>query len=263
MIWFETSPAGTLGALLITLIAKQKVLDNLTAKYESETSEACKEVYYTNIEKTLNDITALYTDTDERDGIASSFACLVEGIAALEETQASVDQVRQAQDQLTADFETVMGDLIKDRIYDGRDYSSDQEEALYQDVVDELARCCFPEVEYDCDVVVLSEAVGYEIETVHIGDQVRLVDGELGIDDTGYITDMVFRPGSHEPPKVAIGNYLKHYTDFYSRMILTTQQYQDGKRVYDRASVIQPDGTSGTPTSIPALRTAFMLAMMA
>ena len=242
MIWFETAPAGTLGALLITLIAKQKVLDNLTAKYETETSEARKEVYYTNIEKTLNDITVLYTDTEERDGIASSFAYLVDGIAALEETQSSVDDVRSAQDQLTASFEEIMGDLIKDRIYDGRDYSSAQEEALYQDVVAELAKCCFPEVEYDCDVVVLSEAVGYEIEAVHIGDRVRLVDGELGIDDTGYITDLIFRPGSHEPPKVAIGNYLKHYTDFYSRMILTTQQYQDGKRVYDRASIIQPDG---------------------
>ena len=256
MIWFQTPPAGTLGALLITLIAKQKVLDNLTAKYESETSEARKEVYYTNIEKTLNDITALYTDTEERDGIASSFAYLVGGIAALEETQASVDGVRSAQEQLTAEFESVMGDLIKDRIYDGRDYSSDQEEALYQDVVDELAKRCFPEVEYDCDVVVLSEAVGYEIEVVHVGDRVRLVDNELGIDDTGYITDYVFRPGSHEPPKVAIGNYLKHYTDFYSRMILTTQQYQDGKRIYDRAVIIQPDGTIDSTALEESLRSA-------
>lgn len=254
MIWFETPPAGTLGTLLITLIAKQKVLENLTAKYESETSEARKNVYYQNIEKTLNAITALYLDTEERDGIASSFAYLVEGIAALEETQQAVDDVRAAQNQLTADFESTMGDLIKDGVFDGRDYSSDQEEALYQDVVDELSKRCYPEVEYDCDVVVLSEAVGYEIETVHVGDRVRLVDGELGIDDTGYITEHIFRPGSHEPPKVSIGNYLKHYTDFYSRMILTTQQYQDGKRVYDRASIIQPDGTIDSAALEESLR---------
>lgn len=195
-------------------------------------------------------------DTEERDGIASSFAYLVEGIAALEETQGSVDGVRSAQDQLTVEFESVMGDLIKDRIYDGRDYSSDQEEVLYQDVVDALAKRCYPEVEYDCDVVVLSEAVGYEIESVHIGDRVRLVDNELGIDETSYITDFVFRPGSHEPPKVAIGNYLKHYTDFYSRMILTTQQYQDGKRIYDRAAIIQPDGTIDSTALEESLRSA-------
>ncbi len=243
MLWFETPPAGTLGALLITLLAKQKVLDNLTAKYESETSEARKEIYYQNIEKTLTAITELYTDTEDRDGLATSFVKLVDGIADLETTQKAVDDARAAQDQLTADFEATMGDLIKDGIFDGRDYSSDQEEALYQDVVDALAKRCYPEVEYDCDVVVLSEAVGYEIEAVHVGDRVRLVDNELGIDDTGYITEHTFRPGSHEPPKVAIGNYLKHYTDFYSRMILTTQQYQDGKRIYDRAAIIQPNGT--------------------
>lgn len=243
MIWFEAPPAGTLGALLITLTAKEKVLDNLTAKYESETSEARKEIYYKSIEKTLDDITALYMDTEERNGIASSFAYLIEGIAALEETQKAVDDARASQDALTAEFESVMGDLIKDAVYDGRDYSADQEEALYQDVVSELAKRCYPEVEYDCDVVVLSEAAGYEIEAVHIGDRVRLVDPELGMDDTGYITDYVFRPGSHESPKIAIGNYLKHYTDFYARMILTTQQYQDGKRIYDRANIIQADGT--------------------
>lgn len=243
MIWFETPPAGMLGSLLITLTAKQKVLANLTAKYESETSGARKEIYYKNIEKTLQEITALYLDTEERAGIATAFAYLTEAIPALNETHAAVDAARKAQDDLTAEFEAVMGDLIKDRVYDGRDYSADQEEALYQDVTDELARRCCPEVEYDCTAVVLSEAAGYEIEQVHVGDRVRLIDQELGIDDTGYITELVFRPGSHEPPKVSIGNYLKHYTDFYAKMVLTTQQYQDGKKIYDRAAVILPDGT--------------------
>ena len=256
MVWFETPPAGTMGSLLITLIARQKVVENLQAKYESETSEARREIYYKNIEQILSEITELYIDTEDRSGLFSSFAYLLEAIPALNQTQHAVDDVREAQDALTAEFEEVMGDLLKDGIYDGKDYSSEQEEALYQDVVEELERRCYPEVEYDCDAVVLSEVAGYEIEQVHVGDRVRLIDRELGIEDVGYVTDMTYRPGRHEPPKIAIGNYLKHYTDFFSKMLLTTEQYQDGKKIYDRASIIQSDGTIDSEALEESLRGA-------
>lgn len=254
MIWFEKPPSGTFGALMITLGAKQKVLSNLTAKYESETDDGKRNFYYKHIEDTLADITSLYSDNDKQLGIASSFAYLLEVIPALEQTQQSINNLHAAQDTLTAEFETIMGDLIKDGVYDGRDYSSGQEHVLYQDAVATLDERCYPEVEYDCDAVVLSEAAGYEIEAVHIGDQVRLIDQELGIDDTGYITELIFCPDSHEPPKVSIGNYLKHYTDFYSQMILTTQQFQDGKHIYERAGIIQSDGTIDSDALEESLR---------
>lgn len=256
MIWFETPPAGTLGSLLMTLAARKKVLENLRSKLASETSEARKAVYQQNIDKILNEVTALYADTEDRSGITSSFAYLLEAIPALCQTMETVNHIREAQDALTAEFEDVMGDLLKDGVYDGKDYSSDQEEALYQDALEELGRRCYPEVEYDCDAVVLSEAAGFEMETVHIGDRVRILDRELGIDDIGYVTEMVFRPGSHEPPKIAIGNYLRHYTDYFARVLLTTQEYQNGKKIYDRASIIQPDGTLDSKALEQSLRGA-------
>lgn len=118
---------------------------------------------------------------------------------------------------------------------------SDREELL-EATKAELKKAATPRVKYEAKVINLA-AQGFKFEGVGLGDEVAVIDDEIG-ELTGRVVRIIKRPNAGET-EVTIGNYKDSFAKMQSEVSDTLQDFKSRAGVWDRAGAFDSDGLLG------------------
>ena len=92
------------------------------------------------------------------------------------------------QDEIEQRFAEAMGDLLRDGYWSNTSYAPGQEELLFLEGQEIMAKLAKPSVTYTVTVQNLSGISGYEQEVFQPNMAVRLWDEALSLNDHAYVT---------------------------------------------------------------------------
>lgn len=257
---FVTKPSAQIGSKEVAIEAKQKMIASLgrqivqleelivehperEEEYERQIQELQSQIAGYNAE-----IQAIYNGT----ATAESLYTEMHNAAAL---QVQIDGLRTSLVSLTNqqavieyDFNTAMGDFLRDGYWSDSNYTVGQEQHLYNDAVTLLEQISKPSVTYNISTIKLSEAMGFEIEPYGVNSIIHLIDPDLRINDLVYVSKRVFYLDDPTKDSVEISNQDitltgQGFDSVLSRITQLADLVNQKNALFSRAKAINGDGS--------------------
>lgn len=117
---------------------------------------------------------------------------------------------------------------------------------LYSDAQNILERASVPKIEYVIQALDLYSLTGYDYEFFDVGDTIRVVDNELGIN---FFATVIEKPTNWDNPQrssLILANYIENLGDYITQVINRTNRTADLKKLYGKTAtyVIADQATS-------------------
>ena len=111
--------------------------------------------------------------------------------------------LKDRQDEIEADFGNAMGSLLRDGYWSDSNYAPGQEDALYADALEVLAKLAKPIYEYSTDIRSLRTIPGHENEEFRLAQRVRIYDEALKVDgaDVPLSVEVIITAITEKPEK--------------------------------------------------------------
>lgn len=148
-------------------------------------------------------------------------------------------------------FVDTLGDLLRDGYWNDPNYVKGQELALYGDGLDMIEAVSKPLATYRIDFIDLSGLSEYQDERVEINMPVHVMDAEIDLNDICFVTKIVRHVDLAHENQVEISNQVisiagQTFDSILARMAELSNQIDGRKAIFDRASVVGPDGKIST-----------------
>ena len=240
--WYEGALPGIMGARIIAIKSKQETYDLAEKRYDAATDNTEKATYQAAMNDAQQGLNELSKGTATMVGMSQMYAELVQHISDLEVLNAQIDAIQQTINTANATFETAMGDLLRDGMYTEGEYVPGQENALYTDAKEALAKAAVPQVEYSVDALdrswlenaeyVLGGDIG---EDVRFGDIVYVTDAQMNVENLPCtVTRYVDAPMSGRCNSFNVGNFDQTGIDLFDSIINAAKTVDDNTKQMEK-----------------------------
>ena len=240
--WYEGALPGIMGARIIAIKSKQETYDLAKKRYDAATDSTEKATYQAAMNDAQQGLNELSKGTATMVGLSQMYAELVQHISDLEVLNAQIDAIQQTINTANTAFETAMGDLLRDGMYTEGEYVPGQENALYTDAKEALAKAAVPQVEYSVDALdrswlenaeyVLGGDIG---EDVRFGDVVYVTDAQMNVENLPCtVTRYVDAPMSGRCNSFNVGNFDQTGIDLFDSIINAAKTVDDNTRQMEK-----------------------------
>ncbi len=240
--WYEGALPGIMGARIIAIKSKQETYDLAKKRYDAATDNTEKATYQAAMNDAQQGLNELSKGTATMVGLSQMYAELVQHISDLEVLNAQIDAIQQTINTANATFETAMGDLLRDGMYTEGEYVPGQENALYTDAKEALAKAAVPQVEYSVDALdrswlenaeyVLGGDIG---EDVRFGDIVYVTDAQMNVENLPCtVTRYVDAPMSGRCNSFNVGNFDQTGIDLFDSIINAAKTVDDNTKQMEK-----------------------------
>lgn len=240
--WYEGALPGIMGARIIAIKSKQETYDLAKKRYDAATDSTEKATYQAAMNDAQQGLNELSKGTATMVGLSQMYAELVQHISDLEVLNAQIDAIQQSIDTANTTFETAMGDLLRDGMYTEGEYVPGQENALYTDAKEALAKAAVPQVEYSVDALdrswlenaeyVLDGDIG---EDVRFGDIVYVTDAQMNVENLPCtVTRYVDAPMSGRCNSFNVGNFDQTGIDLFDSIINAAKTVDDNTKQMEK-----------------------------
>ncbi len=240
--WYEGALPGIMGARIIAIKSKQETYDLAKKRYDAATDNTEKATYQAAMNDAQQGLNELSKGTATMVGLSQMYAELVQHISDLEVLNAQIDVIQQTINTANATFETAMGDLLRDGMYTEGEYVPGQENALYTDAKEALAKAAVPQVEYSVDALdrswlenaeyVLDGEIG---EDVRFGDIVYVTDAQMNVENLPCtVTRYVDAPMSGRCNSFNVGNFDQTGIDLFDSIINAAKTVDDNTKQMEK-----------------------------
>ena len=147
VIKYITKPSGLIGAKEVAIEAKQKMLENLSAKVIDDT-ETSPSTPLDQMQKLEDEIREIYEGSENVDGLYAQTRQAVDLAFEIRDIENSRTEKLAEQEDIEATFVSQMGDLLKDGYWNNKNYTVGQEKFLYADSVEIMNEMSRPSVTY-------------------------------------------------------------------------------------------------------------------
>lgn len=187
---FIQKPAARIGGKEVAIEAKELIIESLRKQLENTTDEAKRAYILEQIAEAENSISALYAGSSADVGLYALMRSAVELAVQHEdirmEYQASLSGQQAVEDQ----FAVSMGEMLIDGYWSNTCYAPGQEEQLYLEACEVIARLSKPAVSYSSSIQNLSCVRGFEKERFGVGQLLRIWDEALSLNDQAYVSKL-------------------------------------------------------------------------
>lgn len=115
-------------------------------------------------------------------------------------------------------------------------YVDDQD--IYDDAKIFLEELSMPKITYETTVVDLSLLTGYSYESFEIGDTIKVIDNELGIDIDATLVSKNVNWDNPQNAVIQLSNFIDNLGDYLSMLIEKTNKNLNIRKVYGKTSTI-------------------------
>ena len=185
----------------------------------------------------------------------------VSPISNVDNVEDKIKRIQTAKDKLTQSFNNKYNRFIQEGTWNSTDYIDS--ELYYLDALQVSTTSSQPKVEYNINVVEISEIEGYEWYLFDVGDKTYIEDTEFfgwHADNIGTVAEphLVYRPAREEilvsivewhlddPSNnvITVQNYKTRFEDLFQRISAAVQTVQYNEATYAKiSSLLDADGT--------------------
>lgn len=188
VIKWITKASGLIGGKEVAIEAKQQSIESWNSQLAKETDQAKEETIREQIALLEKGIQEIYEGTAESVGLYALMWEAVDKAIERDELNRLYDSSMNGQDEIEQRFAKAMGDLLRDGYWSNTSYTLGQEELLFLEGQEIMAKLAKPSVAYTVTVQNLSGISGYEQEVFQPNMAVRLWDEALSLNDHAYVT---------------------------------------------------------------------------
>lgn len=160
-----------------------------------------------------------------------------------------INDLSKAKSSLVNNFENKYIQFIKEGTWSDSNYSDNN--TYYLDALCVSNESSLPKVEYSFSIVDLSSIKGYEDYIFEVGDEVFVIDKDLfGVNSTGkpneeviIITELDCQLDQNSNNRISLRNYTNRFEDLFSAITASVTSVQSNSETWDRASILNADGT--------------------
>lgn len=245
---FITPAAGVIGGKEVTIEAKEKTIDSLEKKIAQTTDEKTRENYRQQIRATQQEIQDLLFGNSTSLGLFAQMRDAVLLAVEISALQLALTEIQREQGEIEHDFVDAMGEMLRDGYWNDPTYVKGQELALYSDGLDMIEAMSKPLVSYRIGFLDLSGLDRYADERVEINITVHVLDQEILLNDFCFVTKIVRHIDAAWKNQIEISNQIisiagQTFDSILSRMAELSNQINGRKAIFERAAIINPDGT--------------------
>lgn len=238
---YVTKSAGAVGALEVSIEAKQKAWDQAKEKYDEATDESTKKIYHDQMESLEDEIESMEPKLHEKMNQAMVLR------KTLELEQSDLNTLLYDQDVIEENFVVAMGDLLRDGYWSNKNYVLGQEEFLYHDAMKVLKDLSKPTVKYTVTRASMTNQLGYGIDDYPVNTQVRIYDPLIGVNDLVYIKKIQLHLDEPDKDTVELDNASivvggKSLDSVLQRVTELATALDQKQSLYDRAKAVNHDG---------------------
>lgn len=250
VIFFQRGALGQIGVCEAAIEAKEKQIASWQRKIDLTSSEEKIQAYEQNIMNLRTDIDYIYIGREGEEAdpglYYQMYHLIFDGIDMVEhgtDVQDYTDEL----ELIEAEFLSEMGEMLRDGRWSDENYAPGQEDALYADALDMSERCGKPKVTYSMTYTEAGDALGYGVEDMAVNQTGHIWDGDLGVNDYGYIKSLEIVHDNIKESKVDIttDDGLSKQVSLESVMTRIAQMAEIVKAknaVFERAGAISSSG---------------------
>lgn len=170
---------------------------------------------------------------------------LVKNISLQDE---SIALYQKESDECEKEFAKAMGTMLRDGYWSSDQYIPGQEDALYSDALDISKEMAHPQYEWSVDITDLSYQEGWDEESFHVNQTLRIFDEVLGLKQYAYVEKHTINPRQEWKNTITIstdelGIASRSLANILTRITDMAQLLKDSAAIYKRASAIGDDGS--------------------
>lgn len=188
VIKWITKASGLIGGKEVAIEAKQQSIESWYKQLEKETDQSKQETILEQIALLEKGIREIYEGTGESTGLYALMREAVDKSIERDALNGLYESSMSGQDAIEQRFAEAMGDLLRDGYWSNTSYAPGQEELLFLEGQEIMAKLAKPSVTYTVTVQNLSGISGYEQEIFQPNMAVRLWDEALSLNDQAYVT---------------------------------------------------------------------------
>lgn len=188
VIKWITKASGLIGGKEVAIEAKQQSIDSWYKQLEKETDQSKQETILEQIALLEKGIREIYEGTDESAGLYVLMREAVDKAIERDALNGLYESSMSGQDAIEQRFAEAMGDLLRDGYWSNTSYAQGQEELLFLEGQEIMAKLAKPSVTYTVTIQNLSGISGYEQEVFQPNMAIRLWDEALCLNDQAYVT---------------------------------------------------------------------------
>ena len=188
VIKWITKASGLIGGKEVAIEAKRQSIESWNSQLAKETDQAKQETIREQIALLEKGIQEIYEGTAENAGLYALMREAVDMAIERDELNRLYNSSMDGQEAIEQRFAEAMGDLLRDGYWSNTSYAPGQEELLFLEGQEIMAKLAKPSVTYTVTVQNLSGISGYEQEVFQSNMAVRLWDEALSLNDQAYVT---------------------------------------------------------------------------
>jgi len=188
VIKWITKASGLIGGKEVAIEAKRQSIESWNSQLVKETDQAKQETIREQIALLEKGIQEIYEGTAESVGLYALMREAVDKAIERDELNRLYDSSMNGQEEIEQRFAKAMGDLLRDGYWSNASYAPGQEELLFLEGQEIMAKLAKPSVTYTVTVQNLSGISGYEQEVFQSNMAVRLWDEALSLNDQAHVT---------------------------------------------------------------------------
>ena len=188
MIKWITKASGLIGGKEVAIEAKRQSIESWNNHLTKETDQTKQETIREQIALLESGIREIYVGTEESPGLYALMQEAVDKAIERDELNGVYESSISGQEEIEQRFAEAMGDLLRDGYWSNTSYAPGQEELLFLEGQEIMAKLAKPSVTYTVTVQNLSGISGYEQEVFQSNMAVRLWDEALLLNDQAYVT---------------------------------------------------------------------------
>ena len=188
VIKWITKTSGLIGGKEVAIEAKQQSIESWNKQLAEEPDQAKQETIQEQIALLESGIQEIYEGTAESAGLYALMREAVDIAIERDVLNTQYESSMSGQAAIEQRFAEAMGDLLRDGYWSNTSYAAGQEELLFLEGQEIMAKLAKPSVTYTVTVQNLSGISGYEQEVFQPNMAVRLWDEVLSLNDQAYVT---------------------------------------------------------------------------
>lgn len=207
IIYFERACLGQIGVNESSIEAKEQQIASWQRKLDMATEYTPQERiddYELQIQILQNDILNIYRGTG---GTPSLYKQMYDVAIQAVQMYSAMNNVTTRQgefDVIEAKFLAAMGDMLRDGRWTDDNYTIGQEQSLYADAQDMMARLSKPSVTYHLTYKSAKEILGFGAEDIDVNTVGHIWDEKLNVNDYGYIESITIVHDDETSSKIEV-----------------------------------------------------------
>lgn len=179
--------------------------------------------------------------------LQSAMRQAIEYAVAIDDKNQELAILQQQQAGYESAFAAVMGDMLRDGYWSNTNYAPGQEQLLYWDALDQSTEAAWPSVKYSISLIEVAHENGRQEEEFQLNMKVRLLDGDMGVNDVVYVSKVTLCLDDHNKSSIEISNEglmstVDSFASVLGRMTYLADIVDQKNKVYDRAKAISSSG---------------------